>query len=45
MSLVEDKVPIVKIVRDTGPSDSFILRAVLPFSADSNSGDGVLFGE
>lgn len=32
----------VKILRDTGASESFILKSVLPFSADSSTGNNVL---
>lgn len=36
-----NRVP-VKILRDTGASESFILESVLPFSADSSIGNNVL---
>lgn len=36
-----DTVP-VKILRDTGSSESFILNSVLPFNARSDTGDNVL---
>jgi hypothetical protein len=32
----------VKILRDTGASESFVLESVLPFSAESDSGNSVL---
>lgn len=32
----------VKILRDTGASDSFVLESVLPFSAETDSGNSVL---
>lgn len=39
--LLEGKVPI-KILRDTGAMDSFILESVLPFSSHSYIGENVL---
>ena len=37
----KDLVP-VKILRDTGASESFVLESVLPFSAETDSGNSVL---
>lgn len=37
----DSKVP-VKILRDTGAKDSFVLAKVLPFSPESDTGHGVL---
>lgn len=37
----DEKVPI-RILRDTGACDSFILASVLPFSSESDTGDRVL---
>ena len=37
----DNKVP-VKILRDKGAKDSFILASVLPFSQDSDTGNCVL---
>ena len=34
----------VKILRDTGASESFVLESVLPFSAETDSGNSVLIG-
>ncbi|XP_058618179.1 uncharacterized protein LOC131531435 isoform X7 [Onychostoma macrolepis] len=37
----EEEIP-VKILRDTGSMDSFILESVLPFSSQSHTGESVL---
>ncbi|XP_039537129.1 uncharacterized protein LOC120485420 [Pimephales promelas] len=43
VSLVGEKEEIpVKILRDTGAMDSFILESVLPFSSQSHTGESVL---
>ena len=43
VSLVPDGVKVpVRILRDTGSFDSFIVGSVLPFSQDSDSGDVIL---
>ncbi len=42
VSLVGEKEIPVKILRDTGSMDSFILESVLPFSSQSHTGESVL---
>lgn len=43
VSLVGSSIQVpVKILRDTGASESFILESVLPFSTDSSTGNNVL---
>ena len=37
----KDLVP-VKILRDTGAAEAFVLESVLPFSAETDSGNSVL---
>ncbi len=41
LSSESERIP-VKILRDTGSSESFVLESLLPFSASSNVGKNVL---
>ena len=43
MSLVGSPVRVpVRVLRDTGASESFIVQSVLPFNADSDTGSCIL---